>query len=465
MQSFRPQVLSPDEIRAMLTNVSPEERAQADKHSLTPLRTQILFEGIPCSAVVRDTEGREYIDCTAQAWSLNVGYIHPDIMAAAQEQMRHLTHVRYSYPTIPRIKLINRLAGMFPGDLTKVALNNQGGGTAIEAALKLAMINKPGAAAFLVAFRAYHGATLATMAATHYMPGTVRFPSFGLDHYIRYPYPHCYRCPCGKSPGNCALACLDAVESVMRYGANAPIAGLLIEPMQGAGGQVPAPQGYLAGLKELCGRHGILLIFDESQTAFGRIGAMSASEHYGVAPDMMVLSKGLGGGFPIGALLARGDLKGFNGAEEHSTFGSNPVAFAAALASIEVIQRLNLAAKARALGERATARLRHMQEENELIGDVRGPGLFIGVDLVENRHTKEPATFRASALVDEAMSQGVLFDTDLPDTVGGVRSAQNVIKIKPPLVITEEQLDRALDVFERALRRVAALPTDKARGP
>ncbi len=407
---------------------------------------------------MRDTAGREYIDCTAQAWTLNVGYCHPDVLAAVAEQMRHLTHIRYGFPTIPRIKLINRLASLFPGNLRRVALNNQGGGTAIEAAMKLAMINRPGATTFLVAYRGYHGATLATISASHYMPGLMRFSGWGLEHIVRFPYPYCYRCPIHRDPATCGLACLELVEQAILYGANTPIAGLIIEPMQGAGGQIPTPPGYLAGLKELCHRYDILLIYDESQTAFGRVGAMSAAEYYGVPPDIMVLTKGLGGGFPVGAVVAREDLKGFTYLEEHTTFGANPVAFAAALAAIEVTLRLDLPGRARLLGQRATARLRQMQEDHPLIGDVRGSGLFIGVELVEDPETKVPATERATALVELAMERGVIFDLDMPNVVHGLPTRRNVVKIKPPLTINEEQLDRALDVFEDVLEGVARLP-------
>jgi len=321
MNEFKPQALSEEEIRGWFGGVTDEEFALARERSLTPLKDEILFQGIPGTALVKDTTGKTYIDCTAQAWTLNSGYCNPDVLAAVAEQMKYLTHVRYGYPTVPRIKLINRLGELFPGDLKKVCLNIQGGGAAIEAAMKLAMINKPGATTFLVAWRGYHGASLATFGATHYMPYLSRFSGFGLGHFAKFPYPYCYRCPIGREPQTCDLACLELVEGTIKYGVNTPVAGLIIEPMQGAGGQVPTPPGYLAGLKEICEKYGIYLIYDECQTAFGRVGAMSAAEYYGVPPDMMVLSKSLGGGFPIGALLARSDLKGpaglRRGAGEH----------------------------------------------------------------------------------------------------------------------------------------------------
>lgn len=459
-EPFSPQVLREEEIASLLSQVSDEEIAQAHQCSLTPLKSTILYRGEPGGAVVHDYEGHSYIDCTAQAWTLNVGYCNPDVLAAAVEQMKVLTHVRYAYPTIPRIKLINRLSTLFPGEPRKVCLNVQGGGAGIEAAMKLAMVNKPGADIFLVATRSYHGASLAMLTASQYFPYLTRFPCFGRDHFVRFAYPYCYRCPLDRDLRTCGLACLDLAEQAIRYHASGSVAGLIIEPMQGAGGQVPTPPGYLAGLKEICHKHDIFLIFDESQTAFGRIGTMSAAEYYGVMPDMLVLTKGLEGGFPVGALVARADLKRFTTVEEHTTFGSAPLAFAAALANIEVIERRGLCQRARQLGEKATAYLRQLQEEYELIGDVRCPGLFIGVELVEDRESKTPATERAVAFVELAKKFGVIFDLSMPDIVDGRPTMRNVIKIKPPLTITDEQLDRVLETFARCLAQVSQIPEE-----
>jgi len=455
---FPPQVLSEEEITSLLNQVSDEEIALAHQFSLTPLKSTILYRGEPGGAVVQDYEGNAYIDCTAQAWTLNVGYCNPDVLAVAAEQMKLLTHVRYAYPTIPRIKLINRLSTLFPDGPYRVCLNVQGGGAAIEAAMKLAMVNKPGADIFLVASHGYHGASMTTISASQYFPHLTRFPCFAREHFVRFAYPYCYRCPLGQAPQTCGLGCLDLVERAIYY-ASGSVAGLIIEPMQGAGGQVPTPPGYLAGLKDICRQHGIFLIFDECQTAFGRIGAMSAAEYYGVTPDMFVLSKGLGGGFPIGALVARADLpvKRFTVVEEHTTFGSAPLSFAAALANIEVIERLGLCERARVLGEKATAYLRQLQEEYDIIGDVRCPGLFIGVELVEDRESKTPATERAAAFVELAKKFGVIFDLSMPDIVDGRPTMRNVVKIKPPLTISDEQLDRVLETFKFCVDRVSRI--------
>jgi len=175
---------------------------------------------------------------------------------------------------------------------------------------------------------------------------------------------------------------------------------------------------------------------------------------------MFVLTKGLGGGFPVGALVARADLKGFTVVEEHTTFGSAPLGFAAALANIEVIERRNLCQRARALGEKATAYLRHLQEEHEIIGDVRCPGLFIGVELVEDRESKTPATAQAAAFVEIGKKRGVIFDVSMPDIVDGKPTLRNVIKVKPPLTITDEQLDQVLGTFQRCTEQVAHMPPE-----
>jgi 4-aminobutyrate aminotransferase-like enzyme len=464
MTGFQPEVLSEEEVEELLTQVTEEEVARARELCLTPLKEQILVEGVAGGAVVRDSAGQEYIDCTAQAWTLNAGYCNPDVIYTVAEQMKRLTHVRYGYPTIPRIKLINRLSELFPGNLRKVAINNEGGGFALEAAMKLAMINKPGATTFLTAWRGYHGASLATIPASHYMPYLTRFPGYGLGHYAKFPYPYCYRCPVGLERESCSLACLRLVEGAIKYGANTPIAGLIIEPIQGPGGMIPTPDGYLAGLKDLCQKYGIYLVYDEAQTAFGRVGAMSASELYGVSPDMMALTKALGGGFPIGALLAREDLKRFTDVEEHTTFGANPVMMAAALASIEVTVRKDLPGRARRLGEQVTTRLKELQERYEIIGDIRGPGLFIGVELVEDRRSKQPAFERAVVFLEIALQLGVIFDVDMPELTGGLPTRRNVIKIKPVLTITDEQMEKALQVFEICVQKVSVLSDEDKAG-
>ena len=448
---MKPEVLTKAEIEAMLTKVTEQEIEECNTNILTPLKELILASGVPGSAIVRDIDGNEYLDCTSQAWTLNVGYVHPDVIFATQFQAERLTHVRYGYPTVPRIKLVNKLSEIAPGTLKKVSIQNQGGSTAIEAAMKLAMIHKPGSSLFVTHWLGYHGATLTTITASNWMPNPlIRFPNFGLQHFIKAPYPYCYRCRGNQDPKDCDLECLEHLENLIMYGTNSPVAGIIIEPMQGPGGQVEAPQRYIEGIRKLCTEMNIALIFDESQTAFGRVGKMFAAEIYEVTPDMMALTKALGGGLPLGATLADVKYGGFTPAEEHSTFGSSPILMAAALINIEVIQRLDLPKRSDQLGQLISKRLLEIQEKNDQIGDVRGPGLFIGIEIVKDRKGKEPANSLADAIVREGMKRGVIFDLSMP-FMRHMTFQRNVVKIKPPLTITEEQAHRAVDVFEESL--------------
>jgi len=451
LAKISPSVLSKDQIESMLSDITQAEIVRAKEHSLTPLADLVLFKGFPGGPTVVDISGNEYIDCTSQAYTLGLGYVHPDVIYAVQRQMTRLTHVRYACPTIPRIKLINRLTEIF--NMAKVCFNNAGAGMAIEAAMKLAMINRPRAHSFITMWRGYHGNSLSLVGgASHPAPGLIRFKGFASDVFVRVPYPYCYRCPIDREYPECGLACLDLIKKIVETGLNTPAAGLLIEPMQGSGGQVPTPPGYLKGLKQLCEDNNILLIYDEAQTGFGRIGKWCAAEYYGVWPDLMILSKALGGGFPIGATMAREGIEGFTAAEEHTTFGSNPIMFAAALANIEVIRKLDLLHKAEVLGSYLTRRLRELQDKYEIIGDVRGPGLFVGVELVKDRTSKEPADKEAEILLAESLKRGVIFELNMPTLIRGGSVYRNVVKIKPPLTITEQQLDLVLEVFEQGLK-------------
>ncbi len=449
---LKPKVLTENEIAEMLTNVTEEEIEECNSHILTPLKEMLLFSGTPGGATVKDLDGNEYLDCTSQAWTLNVGYVNPDVIYATQFQAERLTHVRYGYPTIPRIKLVNKLSEIAPGSLKKVSIQNQGGSTAIEAAMKLSMIHKPGASLFITHWLGYHGATLATISASNWMPNPlIRFPNIGLQHFMKAPYPYCYRCQGNQDPANCDLECLQYLQNLIMYGTNTPIAGIIIEPMQGPGGQVVAPQRYIEGIRKLCNEMQVALIFDESQTAFGRVGKMFASEIYKVTPDMMALTKALGGGLPIGATLADEKYGSFTPAEEHSTFGSSPLIMAAALINIEIIQRLNLPRRAEKLGNHITKRLQELQKANDHIGDIRGPGLFIGVEMVKDRDTKEPANSLADTIVREGLKRGVIYDLSMP-FMRHLTFQRNVVKIKPPLTISEDQADQAVDVFEESLK-------------
>jgi 4-aminobutyrate aminotransferase-like enzyme len=453
-----PKVMSEDEIISLLSDITPEEVNEARRTSMVPLYDTIFFEGEPGGAIIRDINGVEYLDCTSQAWTLNVGPSNPDVIYGAYVQASRLNHVRYGYPTIPRIKLLNKLAKIAPGDLKKVCLNAQGGSYAIEAAMKLAMINKPGSSLFVTFLRSYQGSTLATIGASAFIREGIRFPGFGLDHFMKAPYPYCYRCAYGEEgPDQCNNECLVTLEQLIDRGVNVPVTGMIVEPMQGPGGQVPAPKKFLEGLRKICDERKIVLIFDEAQTAFGRIGKWFAAEYYGVMPDVICFTKALGGGFPIGGILASKKLKQtfLTPGEEHSTFGSNPVSFAAACMTLEVIERLNLMKNAEEQGKYFTKRIKEeFMPKYPIIGDIRGPGLFIGMEMVKDRKTKEPASAEANTIVGEATKRHVIFDLSMTDTTSKGEIVRNVVKFKPPLVITREQVDHALQVLDESIKAV-----------
>jgi 4-aminobutyrate aminotransferase/4-aminobutyrate aminotransferase/(S)-3-amino-2-methylpropionate transaminase len=409
-----------------------------------------LVSGQGCR--VTDIHGTSYIDCTSQAWSLALGYNHPEVIEAAVAQIRTLAHARAGFPTIPRLLLAKRLADLCPGHLKKV-VNAPTGSLAVEAAMKLALINRPDAHRFITFYHAYHGSTLATMAAGwmptqtpgRFGPG-VKFLPF-MQNIVRVPNPYCYRCPLSLTYPTCNAACAAPLRDTIVRGVDGPVAAVMLEPIQGNGGQIPFPALFVKAVRQTCDEFGIPLIFDEIQTGFGRTGRMFAFEALDVVPDLLVLSKSMGGGFPIAAVVADDRLKQFEPTgEDVYTFGSNPIAQAAALKVVEILERDRIPTHAARMGEVFTEGLRTLQARYPQIGDIRGPGLFIGVEVVRDPLTKEPAAAEAKRIVAEAWSRGVILAT--------ASALPNVLKIKPPLIIGEAEVATVLQVIEDSLRVV-----------
>lgn len=410
----------------------------------------VLVGGEGCR--VTDIDGNSYVDCTSQAWSLALGYNHPEVIEAAISQIKTLAHVRAGFPTVPRLLLAKKLADLCPGRLNRV-INAPTGSLAVEAAMKLALINRPGAHRFVTFYHAYHGSTLATMAAGwmptqtpgRFGPG-VKFLPF-MQNFVRVPNPYCYRCPLGRTFPSCSAECAAQLRDTIRRGVDGPVAAILLEPVQGNGGQIPFPAPFVQEVRRICDEFGILLIFDEIQTGFGRTGRMFAAELLGVTPDILVLSKSLGGGFPIAAVVADDRLKQFEPTgEDVYTFGSNPVAQAAALKVIEILERDRIPEHAARMGAIFTRGLLELQKQYPQIGDVRGPGLFIGIEMVKDPETKEPAPVEAKQIVEEAWKRGVI--------LARASALPNVIKIKPPLIIGEAEVSLVLDVLADCLKVV-----------
>jgi 4-aminobutyrate aminotransferase-like enzyme len=398
-------------------------------------------------SLVWDSEGREYIDCTAQAWSNNVGANHPRVIAAAQEQIGVLTHARNNFETQVLLELAHRMIEIAPPGIDRVGFCPNGS-LAGEMAIKLALRNSDHPGPFLTFFDGYHGRSLATMAASwpHPNPDFLRmFPPF-----VRVPNPRTYRPGLGRTVEEDAERCADILRQTIQHGTQGKPPALMMEPVLGNGGQQDYPPEFYQRVRQICDEEDVLLIVDEVQTGAGRGGTMWASEYYDLRPDIVVWGKGFGGGFPLAGVLLREGLLGFTPGDDAVTFGHFPVALAAGIATIDVLLEENLAESSRALGAHATARLLELQEAHPLIGDVRCPGLNIGIELVRDRRTKEPAREEASRVYRRAQEEGVMLGTTLYGGMG------HIVKIKPPLNIPQEQLDTAIDVFDRVLGEVEA---------
>ena len=400
-----------------------------------------------------DLEGRKYLDFVAGIATMNVGHCHPAVVEAISDQARALIHgachVGYMEPYV---ELLEALKDVAPGDLQngKGILMNSGS-EAVETGIKLAryVTNRSMILAFTDSF---HGRAMGALALT--ASNTIYRQRLAglLTGVYHTPYPYCYRCPLkhespetfvSLSRTTCGLACLNLVEKALQTVIPPQdLAGIVVEPIAGEGGYIVPPDGFLQGLREICDRHGALLIADEVQTGLGRTGKMFAVEHWDVTPDVLCLAKALGGGLPLGAVLARADLMdAWPPAAQGTTFGGNPVACRAGLATLRVIQEENLMARAVEVGDYIQNRFREVQEELPLIGDVRGKGLMVAVELINADGS--PASEIIKAVIKEIGASGIAL----------TKCGASSLRFAPPLIITQEQAGEGVDIIIDVLRR------------
>jgi len=397
-------------------------------------------------ATVTDLDGKTYIDCFAGISVVNAGHCNPRVIKAVKEQVDKLVHCcTYVYYTIPAAKLAKRLAEITPGGLQKTFFCNSGA-EAVETALKVGrkFSRKHEIMALMCSF---HGRTLGTLSVT----GQAGRKNYGMGPYLGdvafAPAPYCYRCSLGLEYPQCGVQCAKIVEDVVSYSTAGNVAEFIVEPVMGEAGIVVPPPEYFSEVKKILDKHGILLIADEVQTGFARTGKMFACEHFGISPDIVAMAKGIADGFPLGACTTRAEIgEAFEPGDHLSTFGGNPVSCAAALANIDYLLESKLADEAARKGKHVLRRLRELQQEHELIGDVRGLGLMLGLELVKDRKLKTPAPTEAAKVRELALRKGVLVGH------GGVKGC--TVRIQPPLVITDEQLDRTVDVIDECLREI-----------
>jgi 4-aminobutyrate aminotransferase len=397
-------------------------------------------------ATVWDEDGRTYVDCFAGISVVNAGHRHPKVIAAAKEQMDQFVHAAtYVYHVPVVAKLAERLAEISPGRLQKTFFGNSGA-EGIETAMRLAKAYT-GKHEFITLTHSFHGRTAGTLSITGNKARKTRGGPY-LPGVAFAPAPYVYRNPFGVTdPEEVSERCAAMVEWAIDYQSSGDVAAFIAEPIMGEGGILVPPASYFRRVKEILDRYGILFIADEVQSGIGRTGKMFGIDHYGVEPDIMVLAKGIADGFPLSATIAPAEIANSLRPGEHlSTFGGNPVSCAAALANLEVVESERLPEESARKGEHVMARLCRLAETLPLIGEVRGLGLMIGVELVRDRVTKEPANTEAATVRRLAREAGVLIG------VGG--QFGKVVRVQPPLVIDDDALEHALDVLEDALRTV-----------
>jgi 4-aminobutyrate aminotransferase len=394
---------------------------------------------------IYDDAGREYIDCASGTFNVSLGHGHPEVLAAMRAQAELLVQGSAAYRSPLVDELHARLAEVAPAGLGKAYVKPCSGSTANEAAIRFAQ-HVTGRRDVVSLHRSHHGQT----ALTTCVSGDSRRRA-GLAHQfagtVHVPGPYCYRCFYRQEPRTCGLLCAERVADFVDHASSGSVACLIVEPVLGNGGNIVAPDGYLGVLRRLCDERGILLIFDEVQTGIGRTGRMFAAEHHGVVPDIITVGKGLGGaGAPIAAILASDALPPMPPDLPAFTNGGNLMAVAAALKTLEIVGRPPFLANVRRVGERILARVRALQERTPAIGDVRGSGLMIGVEIV--RADGEPDGALTNRLARAGLDHGLVLRTS---TYG----RGNVLKIRPPLVLDDREADTLCSRFERLMETAA----------
>ena len=396
-------------------------------------------------ATIEDVDGNVFLDCTAGIAVAATGHSHPEVVKAIVEQagrFLHMSGTDFYYE--PQVRLAEAIAAIVPIEGGVRSFFGNSGTEAVEAAIKLARYatGRPNILAFLGGF---HGRTMGALALTASKP--VQRRGFGplMSGVYHAPYADCYRCPLGLKPETCAAECLDYVEHQLFVQLLSPdeVAAVVVEPIQGEGGYVVAPDQFLQRLRDLTRAHGILLVADEVQSGMGRTGKMFAIEHARVEPDIIAMAKGIASGMPLGVAAARTDLMTWPPGAHASTFGGNPVSCAAALVTIRLLKE-RLIANAAEVGGHLMAGLKALMAARPLIGDVRGRGLMVGVELVRDRHTKERAISERDAVVSAAFRRGLLL----------LGAGKNSIRFSPPLVLTRDQAETAVAIFDQAVGEV-----------
>jgi len=398
-------------------------------------------------AMVEDVDGNVFLDFAAGIAVCSTGHCHPKVVEAIQKQAAELIHISgtdFYYDSLPL--LAERIGKTVPGAEPKKAFFCNSGTEAIEGAIKLARYatRRDKLIAF---YGCFHGRTMGALSLT--ASKAAQRKGFGalLGGVEHIPYPYAYRCALGHTAETCGAEILELLEQQLfkRLFDPSEVAAIIIEPIQGEGGYVPAPKFFLQELQRICRQHGILLIIDEVQSGMGRTGKWWACEHAGIEPDILCSAKGIASGMPLGAFIARANLMDWKPGSHGTTFGGNPICLAAALATMDLIEN-GYMANAKKMGDYIFQRTADWTKKFKIVGDVRGKGLMIGVEIVRDQRTSERAADLRNAIVDAAFHKGLLL----------LGAGENTIRLSPPLLIDEEQADFALRTLEGCIREAEA---------
>lgn len=410
-----------------------------------PFNVHPIFVQKAKGAIITDVEGKEYIDFAGGIGVANIGHCDEEVLEAIQDQIQKYIHTCFHVVMYePYVELAKKLNAITPGNFPKKTMFANSGAEGVENAIKIAR-HATGRPAMIAFEDAFHGRTLLALSLTSKMkPYKFGFAPYAPEIY-RMPYAYCYRCAFGLEYPSCEIHCAYFLRDFFQTHISAEqVAALIIEPVLGEGGFVIPPKEYFKVLHKICQENGIVFIADEVQTGFGRTARMFAMEHFEVEPDILVMAKSIAGGFPLSAISGRAELMdhpqvgGLGG-----TYSGNPVACRAALAVLEQFEKKNLLSRGEQIGKRVLEKFEEFYEHYAIVGDVRGLGAMVGMELVVDRKTKEPATALTKQLVNRCREKGLLMIS------AGTHS--NIIRTLMPLVITDEQLEKGLSIIEEGL--------------
>jgi len=421
---------------------------ERDREALSPsLSRTAPLVGVETEGMwVKDIDGNVYLDFGSGIAAVNVGHRHPTVVQFMKEQIDKCDHVNScDYYTVPQVEFAEQLLEMTPGEFKKKIFFANSGTEAVECGIKIVKWHTK-KYYFIGFIGGFHGRTMGSLSFTTTSVSARKYYAPMMPGVVHVPYPYCYRCLFKQKYPECGLYCLDYIENVIFKKIVSPeeVAGILIEPIQGASGYIVPPDEYLPRLKRICEENGIMFMDDEVQTGFGRTGKMWACEHWNLIPDVICIAKAMANGLPVGACVARTEIMEWSPTSHENTLGGNPLVMAAALAVLKVLIEEKLVENASRVGDYANKRLMEIRETYEIIGDVRGKGLMIGVELVKSRKTKDPATGERDRLIMEAFRRGLLL----------IGAGPSSIRLAPPLIITEQQMDIGLEIFRKALEAI-----------